>query len=213
MTACFTFSFPGESCNLKLDGGCSTGPVSTYDWVIDGNSAGGGVTNHSGQKPSRTWPSCSNDVVTVTLTVTDGASGNDVIVQGVTLPIALRQAPQQADRLQSSFTSFLGLSPFDGTSSGSVVLNGARRDNTNNAGPFQHDFEGRRGENTIEAFLSTGASGEGLWKFDFSRSEHYVAGSLKAAQGQVLAIDARSITFRLSGASGERIKFNYRLAP
>ncbi len=89
-------------------------------------------------------------------------------------------------------------------------MSGARPDNTNNAGPFQHDFEGRRGENTIEAFLSSQASGEGLWKFDFSKSEHYVPGSIQAAQGHVLSIDARHIVFRLSGAADERMKFTYR---
>ena len=187
--------------------------MTTYEWVIDGGAAGGGVTNHSGQKPVRSWPSCNNEVVTITLTVTDEASASDVTVQGITLPVKLREALQEVRPLQSSFTSFLDMSPSDGTSRASVVLNGARVDNTNNAGPFRHDFEGRRGENTIEAFLPSGASGEGLWKFDFSRSRHYVAGSLKAAQGHVLSIDARSITFRLSGASGERIKFTYRLAP
>ncbi len=206
VTACFTFNFPGGSCNLKLDGGCSTGPVTTYAWVIDGGAAGGGVTNHSEQKPTRNWPSCNNEVVTITLTVTDGASASDVTVQGITLPLKLRQA------LRSSFTSFLGMSPSDGTSRGSVVLNGARLDNTNSAGPFRHDFEGRRGENTIEAFLSPEASGEGLWRFDFSRSEHFVPGSIKAAQGHVLSIDARRIVFRLSGVADERIKFTYRLS-
>ena len=92
------------------------------------------------------------------------------------------------------------------------MLNGARLDNTNNAGPFKHDFEGRRGENTIEAFLSYEVSGEGLWKFDFSQSEHFVPGSIKAAQGHVLSIDDRHIVFRLSGAAYERTKFTYRLS-
>lgn len=212
MTACFTFNFPGGSCTLKLDGGCSAGPVTTYDWVIDGGAAGGGVTNHSGQKPLRNWSSCNNEVVTITLTVTDGASASDVTAQGITLPVKLRQAPRGVRPLHSSFTSFLGMSPPDGTSRGSVVLNGARVDNTNNVGPFRHDFEGRRGENTIEAFLSPEARGEGLWTFDFDRSEHFVPGSIQAVQGHVLSIDARRIVFRLSGAADTRMKFTYRLS-
>ena len=210
--ACFTFNFPGGSCTLKLDGGCSSGPVATYDWVIDGGAAGGGVTNHSGQKAIRSWPSCNNEVVTIILTVTDEASASAVTVQGITLPVKLRQAPPKVRPLQSSFTSFLGLSPSDGTFRASVVLSGARVDNTNNAGPFRHDFEGRRGENTVVAFLSSEASGAGLWTFDFSRSEHLVPGSIRATQGHVLSIDARHIVFRVSGAADKRIKFTYRLS-
>ena len=110
------------------------------------------------KNPPGTGRHATTRLVTITLTVTDGANASDVTVQGITLPVKL-QALQEVRPLQSSFTSFLGMSPSDGTSRGSVVLNGARLDNTNSAGPFRHDFEGRRCENTIEAFVSPEASG------------------------------------------------------
>ena len=213
VTACFTFNFPGGSCHLKLDGGCSTGPVTTYDWVIDGGAAGGGVTNHSGQKASRTWPSCNNEVVTITLTVTDGVSASDVDVQGITLPVRLLPAPQEVHPLQSSFTSFLGIPPYDGTARGQVVLNNARFDSTDSSAPFMHTWRSVDAKNTVEAYTTLPFDGEGFWRFDYSVAQNFVAGSFTVEQGQVISRDARSIVFRSSGASGERIKFTYRLAP
>jgi phosphoglucomutase len=60
--------------------------------------------------------------------------------------------------------------------------------------------------------LSPASGREGLWTFDFHKSEYFVPGSIRAAQGHVLSIDARRIVFRLSGTADARIKLTYRLA-
>jgi uncharacterized repeat protein (TIGR01451 family) len=108
-------------------------------------------------------------------------------------------------------TSLLRFTQTDEPSTGIVVLNGGRVDTTTSGVPFQHRFQGRPGRNTIEAYLS-GAGKEGLWRFDFSGAQAFVAGSFRAEAGQVVSRDAHGIVFRVSGTAGERIRFSFELS-
>jgi len=114
--------------------------------------------------------------------------------------------------LETSFTSFLGVPPYDGSARGQVLLNDRRVDSTNSSAPFMHTWRSVGEKNTVEAYTTVPFDGEGFWRFDYSAAENFVAGSLTVEQGRAISRDARAIVFRLSGASGERIKFSYRLA-
>ena len=56
-------------------------------------------------------------------------------------------------------------------------------------------------------------SGESRWIFDFSLDPRFAPGSIEVQQGEVLGIESRTLTFRLGGQPGERIRFSYRLYP
>ena len=85
-----------------------------------------------------------------------------------------------------------------------------------NAFPTRHEHDGRRGRNVIGAYLVSEVAEVGrevLWIFDFSGSERFVPGSLRPLQGVVLTLNARRVVFRLSGASNEHVRFEFRLSP
>ena len=207
VTACFEASFPGGSCNMKLDAACSSGSITTYDWVINAPSALGGTTTHSGSKVNHNFTACSGESVTVTLAVSDGASASDSTIETITLPVSQRLAG-----LRTSLVSSLMVGARNDAAHGRIVLNAIRTDPTNNAAPFRHVFEGLPGENTVEAVLVSEAGRETYWKFDFSQSEHFVPGSIRPEQGSVVSIEHRQVVFRLSGATQERIRFKVRLS-
>ncbi len=206
VTACFEASFPGGSCNMKLDAACSSGTITAYDWVISAPSALGGTTVHSGSKVNHNFATCSGESVTVTLTVSDGGSASDSTVQTISLPVSQRLAD-----LQTSLVSSLTVGARDAVAHGRVVLNDVKVDATNNSAPFRHAIEGRPGENTVEAVLVSQVGRETYWKFDFSQAEHFVPGSIRPEQGSVISLDNRQVVFRLSGATQERIRFKVRM--
>ena len=190
---------------MKVDAGCSTGPITDYDWIISAPPAIGGVTTHTGETVNRSMPGCSGEAITVTLTVSAGAGSSDSTTQSITLPVTLQAG------LRSSLTSSLLVESRGSTTLGNIAINGARIDDVSSARPFIHDFEAHAGLNAVEAVNLSAVRGEIVWKFDFSRADHFVAGSLTVLQGQLIYRDRHTIVFRLSGASGERIKFTYRL--
>jgi hypothetical protein len=94
-----------------------------------------------------------------------------------------------------------------------MLNDAARIDGISNSTPSIHPIRGRAGENTIEAHLETAFRENGFWKFDFSATDGFVSGSLRAQAGTAVSIDGRTILFRLSGAAGERVRFTFELEP
>ena len=209
VTACFNASFPGNSCNMKLDAGCSSRPIQSFDWVIDASAALGGRTTGSGQLINRTFPQCAGETVSVKLTVDDGNGARDEVTMAVRLPNALQSADSSDEVI---LVSFLLLGPTLGVFHGNVTVNERHLFRVDNSSPVERVVPGRLGANRIEAILVAPAGQEVTWVFDFSRARHYVPGSIQPQQGHALSIDARRIVFRLSGAPGERVRFEYRLA-
>lgn len=209
VTACFNASFPGNSCNMKLDAGCSAGPIQHFDWVLDASAALGGKTTGSGQTFNRSFPQCSGEIVTVTVTVDDGDGARDEVTMGVHLPTALRSADASEEVV---LVSLLLPGPTLGVFHGDVTVNGRRLFRLDNASPVERLVPGRLGSNSIEAILVAPSTQEVTWVFDFSRARGYEPGSIQPQQGHVLSVNAQRIVFRLSGAPGERVHFEYRLA-
>lgn len=91
---------------------------------------------------------------------------------------------------------------------GHLVLN-ARPLGILRGGPGAGIAETRPGENLLEAELFE-TSGPGTWRFDVQGPIE--PGSLRPVTGDVVAISERSITFRLAGRPGERVRFVFRAA-
>ncbi len=208
VNACFSASFPGSSCNLKLDAGCSEGPIASWDWLIDPGSAFGGPTSGSGPTVNRTFPQCAGETVHVTLTVAGPGGASDASTRAIKLPVSQKQSLREVELVSCTFTSFLSSREL----SGSVVVDRARLENVRGEIPVSHVLLAHPGEHEVEAFLTATEEGEALWTFDFSSCEALNTG-LEPRQGQGIASGGRRIVFRLDGRTGERLQFRFRLAP
>lgn len=153
-----------------------------------------------------------NDIYTNTAQV--AGAGND-INPGNNTQSVITNVPLRVDReeFSTSFASFLGISPFDGGARGEILLNGSQLVHADSSAPAVHHLRARIGENSVEARLVSGGSSEGFWRFDFSATPQFEPGSLVLVAGDLLSLDGRSVTFRVSGVAGERVKFTYRLKP
>lgn len=208
VNACFSASFPGNSCNLKLDAGCSEGPIASWDWLIDPGSAFGGPTSGSGPTVNRTFPQCAGETVHVTLTVAGPGGASDASTQAIKLPVSQKQSLREVELVSCTFTSFLSSREL----SGSVVVDRARLENVRGGIPVSHVLLAHPGEHEVEAFLTATEEGEALWTFDFSSCEALFSTGLEPRQGQVIASGGRRIVFRLNGRAGERLQFRFRLS-
>ena len=92
-------------------------------------------------------------------------------------------------------------------------MNGIATAAVSNVAPVRHEHDGRHRKNVIGAYLGSEVGREVLWIFDFSGSERFVPGSIRPLQGVVLTLNARRVVFRLSGASNEHVRFEFRLSP
>jgi len=217
VTACFSET-KLNSCVWQFDASCSTGPIVQYNWAID--SAGNmpaprPPVSQSGQIVTIDWNpptygGCSGALISVQLTVVGSGGQTNSVGQGFNIDL---KTSNERGGLRASFTSFLSIPPHDGGARGFIVLNNARVEASSNSGPASHVFRGLAGKNTIEAYADAEIRGDSFWKFDFSATDRFVPGSFEVGTGVVTSLDGRSIIFRLTGASGERIRFTFELAP
>jgi PKD repeat protein len=212
VVACFTASAT-VPCIIDLNATCSGPDISRYDWVIDTGGVLSGPITRSGRRVSYTFPFCFNTTIEVRLSVTGDAGQRDSITQQVPVRQYVTSRALDNNQISTSFSSFLSVPPFDGRANGHIVLNNARTFSSNNSRPVTHGSQGRVGVNEVEAYLPTPVGVAGSWRFDFGSADGFVSGSIKVQSGQVIAIDSRSIVFRLSGTPGERIKFTFQLLP
>ena len=162
---------------------------------------------------NRNFPTCSGESVNVTLTVADGAGATDVLGLWVTLPMKLTELREARAALRVAFTSLLDVRPLNGAFRGMLVMNGASTAPVSNVAPVRLEHDGHHGKNVIGATLVSEVGRQVLWMFDFSDTEHFVSGSIRPLQGVVLTLNERRVVFRLSGASNEHVRFEYRLSP
>jgi hypothetical protein len=155
---------------------------------------------------------CSKETVNNELTVVGPLGHVSVVTLSFTFPkVSGTLSFRPAEPIESSFTSFLGVQPFDGSARGAVVANGRERVFVDNSAPSTHRYPGVTGLNSIEAVV-TSSTREGFWSFDFSKAEHFVPGTFQVQAGQVVSQSSHQLVFRVSGASDERLVFRYELA-
>jgi hypothetical protein len=114
--------------------------------------------------------------------------------------------PSEASR-RVSWTTDLGGSS---TATGQVVVNGSTSVYAR-AGRSHGTAAGRPGVNRVEMQLVQGG-GPGQVTFDLRSMPSLVPGSLRVIAGDVAAVTDSAITFRLKGASGERVVFTVEAA-
>lgn len=205
--ACFTTSpdppriFVNSSVAFNAD--CSVGDrdggptfITSYNWDFgDGDDGGEGrFVSHVFSAP---------DLYGVTLTVTNEDGRQDRTTQFV---VVERRSATSSPGL--SFTTALELPP---GASASISLNGEESLASVAPAPQQHRARGRAGENVVEGRLLSEPSEPGQWKFDFRGTSRFVAGSLRVDAGDVLALDATGVAFRLTGKPGPLIRFRFRI--
>ena len=221
LTACFESAdiSPGFSCDTAYDASCSKGDIVRYEWLLDTtNVSGSGPVVGSGIRVTKDWfgtTACSFGgpvPIDVRLTVFD-ADGRSATIQRNTLVTYLTSLHHRQGAVSTSFSSYLGVPPFDGSASGQVSHNQQRVDIVNNQTPARHGIEGRLGTNSVEAYTTSPLSSPGYWRFDFRGAENFVARSIRVVSGQVLSQDDYTVVFRVSGEPGERIRFTYQLVP
>jgi hypothetical protein len=66
----------------------------------------------------------------------------------------------------------------------------------------------RPGSNRVEATLVEARSG-GTWRFEVGAMSGYRLETLRVVAGEVVQLDAESVTFRLRGRPGERVVFAF----
>jgi hypothetical protein len=200
---------------VDFDASCSTGNIVSYTWRFSDNPP----FEETITLPTTAYdwsdnPSCGTPfsrLVRLTVTDTVGATATTQANINPTLPAGLETMEQTADSLHTSFTSRLMPPISSGRIQIQVVSNGHQMDVTDNAMPHRHDLNGRVGTNTVEAILTSAPPIPIAWELDFSGSDHFVPGSLRIEAGQVMMQAGHSITFRLTGTPGERIKLTFRL--
>jgi hypothetical protein len=58
------------------------------------------------------------------------------------------------------------------------------------------------GENRFDAYLESRVESEGSWRFDFSNTPGFVAGSIRVEAGQVSSMDGYSVVFAVGPRAG-----------
>jgi hypothetical protein len=71
--------------------------------------------------------------------------------------------------------------------------------------------DARRGENRVEAQLVASGGRPGTWRFELGANQLFQPGSLRALSGDVAEATSEAIVFRLSGKTGERLAFTFRV--
>jgi hypothetical protein len=219
LTACFTVSDAdgASGCRVNFDASCSTGDIVDYAWRFQDNPP---VTvSGPSETASYDWtsdPACGGPFTRlVRLTVTD--SSNDTAQVQINInpngPGLMATVRAPITGLQSSFTSHLMFPPSQGRLESRVNINAEQWIVTDNSAPYIHKINGKREWNSIEGHLTSPSKQGVLWRFDFAASEHFIPGSIRVESGVVASQDTHSIVFRLSGAPGEVVKFEYRLSP
>jgi uncharacterized repeat protein (TIGR01451 family) len=150
-----------------------------------------------------------------------GTIGNTVNVQGgqldpnpgnntasINTTVSLRTDTD--DALVIAYTTDLRVSGAE-IARGRLVVNDSILVPIDSSSPRILHSRGRPGSNQFEAAVESGPIADGSWRFDFSVSRHFKAGSLQVQSGEVLSQDARSVVFAVRGG-GPPLRFTIELA-
>lgn len=197
-------------CVGEFDASPSRGDISDYLWELDIDGRFGTVVVERGAVFVRhDWSNtlCAEigGAVRARLTVFGRDGGSDSIVKSVNVSVA--RGPAQSV-LESAFTTEL----FERNGAGQLLLprDGVRE--VAGGAPVRVPFQGRAGDNAIEAVLTRAEGTPVLWRFDFSQARHFVPGSLRVAAGREVSRDAYGVVLRFDGTPGERARIELRLS-
>ena len=192
---------------ITLDGRCST-PTGAlaFSWDLgDGRRRDGPFIQPSYNSPG-SFP------VELVVRLESDSSMTDRIVKWIDVRdrggSTMTTDPSEAARLRTSFVSEISGGP-RGAVHASLELN--EHVATDNTSPRQIASLGVAGENLAAGFARATRLEGVLWRFDFSRAEHFESGSLRVELGDVVSIGSHTVVFRLVGTQGQ-VRFRFRLA-
>ncbi len=198
-----SINFNAECSVGDRDGG--TAAVTSYEWDF-----GDGRPGAEGRFVSRQFPR--PDLYGVKLTVTNGddrqATTTQFIVVEARTGSTVEPRPLRTD---VAFTSHLEFPREGATVNARLSVNDSGTETRSSSAPLRHQLRARGGKNLMLGRLLTEAMGPGQWRFDFTSAPGFVPGSLQVVSGQVLALDQQSVVFRVTGESGSRVRFSFRL--
>lgn len=189
--------------SIDFNADCSVGDrdggptfITAYNWDFgDGDDDGEGrFVSHQYGAP---------DLYGVTLTVTNDDGRQDRTTQFVVVERRSSSNPPQVD-----FTSQLEL---PAGASAQIAVNQADTVASVAPTPQRHRARARAGENIVEGRLLSETAEPGQWRFDFRGASGFVPGSLRVDSGDVVALDAESVVFRVTGKPGPPVRFRFRL--
>jgi hypothetical protein len=198
---------------VRLDATCVSLPVDRYEWELDTAGQwqyvyianGAAVFDH-------TFSNCgeSSKTISFTLTVYRGGSnssaGKSITVPGNDLKVLSSESARALTasgllELSSEEKARARVS-LDGASLAPVLTDGQPVDLRSMVAPGVH---------SLSAIVSGGRGVPGMLRFDLGSTEGLATGSLRVEEGTVLVLGPTSVTFRLSGQPGERVRFDFEL--
>ena len=87
-------------------------------------------------------------------------------------------------------------------------MNATRCRLVDNVSPVEMRVPGRRGTNTLTAFVVATSGEPGTWRFAL---DPIVPGSVRIVSGNVLTREPDGVVFRLAGHVGERVEITFVL--
>ncbi len=147
--------------------------------------------------------SLTNTVTVLQASPTDPNSSNNT--RSVSTLIAFTAGPPA--ELDMAYRSSIDVEPRNGSVRGQIVINGSFQ-GTDNSGEFVYTARVKEGLNRVETQVDAPGDASGSWRFDFSASADFVAGSLRVESGQVFSQDGTALVFVVGGgASPPRFTF------
>ncbi len=205
--ACFRVTQVGL-CGLRLDATCSTGAIDDYQWQLDTGGALDGPVSDSGSVVTHSYAPliCIGARVTNVLTVR-GPGGQNSLTQVYRFLLQRTDASLSKSALESSFV----VADTGSNVTGTVAIDANATRTFGPSGPVSIPFQGSAGRNDVVATWMPRFPSTGTWAFDFTRTEHFVAGSIVSEEGEVLLVEPRRIVFRMNGAVPTPIRFRFDL--
>lgn len=206
-----------ESCHAEFNASASSGDIASYRWELDiHNDFGEGVVRTSGKIVQHRWTGneCFRVLgnMTTRLTVVGPDGATETVTKQVNVLRGLSLETTSAPALETSVTTqFVGLERSVQVAA-QVILPGGRSQPVSAGAPSIFRYRGALGLNAIDGVLMAPLDDAVMWRFDFTRSAHFVPGSLRLVSGTAVSSDGRSIVVRMSGRPGERVRIEYELA-
>lgn len=203
-----------DTCIVTFDASSSSGPIDRYQWALDvNNDFGSGVIRLEGQRVTYDWKSScfrSNGSFVARLTVVGTAGNTDSIEKRIAILVPLTLTGDQTAK--GGVEGSVSTSMLDSKGARGQVLLGETQSYPMTSGaPVMLRYSAKSGRNELQAVMTTETPA--LWRFDFSGTRGFVAGSLRTLSGQEVSHDAYTVVLRFTGQPGERAQLEYRIEP
>ena len=215
-SACFTTNPDppriGSNESINFNAECSAGDrdggeiaITRYEWDF-----GDGRPGAEGVFVSRQFPRPDVYGVRLTITNSDGRQGTNTQFVVVETPAA----GSTTQSLRASDVTVSVLSALEFPQGGDPVraqLSVNDSATVTTTATQQLRLRARIGDNVLEGRLLSAAGGTGRWRLDFTGTPDFVAGSLRVDNGELLARDAHTVVFRMSGKTGPFVRVRFSI--